>query len=184
MAFDPSRHHRRSTRLAGYDYTQAGLYFVTICTYQRLRLFDDPRLKAIAVEVWCALTRFDPCVALDEWVVMPNHVHGLIAMRERPGTSPPAVEDARGRTAAGLGINVAPGALGALVRSYKAVVTRRANRLDDLAVGPIWQRGFWERVVRDEDELEATRRYIQDNPRRWAEDPDNLDALLIRMDER
>ena len=182
MPFDPGRHHRGSTRLSGYDYTAPGWYFVTICTYQRLGLFDDPRLRGVAEELWRALPRFDPFVGVDEWVVMPNHVHGIIEIRERPAARQPHTVTTEGNVrATGIGINVTPGALGTIVRSYKAMVTRRANRITRQLGGPIWQRGFWERVICDEHELEATRQYIQDNPRRWAEDRDNLDALLARM---
>lgn len=186
MPFDPDRHHRRSTRLRGYDYTQPGWYFVTICTHQRLCLFDEPRLRHVAEEIWRALPRFGAHVGIDEWVVMPNHVHGIIEIQETPA-GVLALDDGKCREGprwAGLGINVEPGALGAIMRSYKSAVTRRANNLADLAMGPVWQRGFWERVIRDDQELQATRRYIQDNPRRWAADRDNLDALLGRMNTR
>ncbi len=156
---------------------------MTICTHQRLCLFNDMRLRRIAEEMWRALPRFNPRVKVDEWVVMPNHVHGIIRIEEQTdaetGTFDPI---GTRRPWAGLGINVAPGALGTIVRSYKSCVARRANRINDLAVGSLWQRGFWEHVIRDNDEIDATRRYIQDNPRRWAEDRDNLDALLARMD--
>lgn len=190
MRFDPDRHQRRSTRLAGYDYTQAGWYFVTICTYQRLFLFDDPRLRAIAEEAWCTMPHIDPFVQLDEWVVMPNHMHGIIIILDQPPTRPehdaeevplPTNGFTRRSDMPGLGINVIPGSLSAIIRTYKTRVTRRANRLNRLTGGPIWQRNFWEHVIRDQEELDAIRHYIRDNPRRWSEDRDNLDALLTRM---
>jgi hypothetical protein len=81
----------------------------------------------------------------------------------------------------GLGINVAPGSLGAIVRSYKATVARRTNRLRQTPGAVVWQRGYWERVVRDERELNATHRYIINNSVRWAMDRDNLDVLFSRM---
>ena len=83
-----------------------------------------------------------------------------------------------------MGINVTPGSLGALVRSYKAAVTRRVNRLQTTPGIPVWQRGYWERIVRDDREIEATRRYIDENPLRWAEGREDLEALLIRMEKK
>jgi hypothetical protein len=80
-----------------------------------------------------------------------------------------------------LGINVAPGSLGAIVRSYKAAVARRLNRQRRAPGAQVWQRGYWERIIRDVRQLEATRRYIAENPARWAEDRDDIDLLLARM---
>ena len=187
MRYDPAIHRRNSIRLRGYDYTQPGIYFVTICTYQRLCLFDQPELRRIAEQQWLALTHQRPHVSLDAWIVMPNHLHGLIVIEApldgTPATASHPVVHATNvdRPLGRLGINVTPGSLGAIVRSYKSVVTRRINRLRRTPDEPVWQRGYWERIIRDEHELEATRRYIVENPIRWAEDRDNLDALLARM---
>ena len=182
MSFDPDRHHRRSIRLPEYDYSLPGCYFVTICSYQRLHLFDNPALRTIAEAAWMALPGFDPCLRLDAWVLMPNHVHGIIEFVERSSRARPTVESTQRPAQVTVRRRpVAPGTLSAVVRSFKAVVTRRAHGLGRLSLGPIWQRGFWERIIRDEDELQAVRRYIEDNPRRWSEGRDNLDALLSRM---
>jgi putative transposase len=83
-----------------------------------------------------------------------------------------------------MGINVPAGSLGAMVRTYKSTVTRFANRVLRKPGAPVWQRGYWERIIRDERHLDATRRYIANNPRRWVEDRDNLDDLLARMNSR
>jgi hypothetical protein len=88
------------------------------------------------------------------------------------GATPPAND--------GLGINVDPGSLGAIVRSYKAAVARRINALRNTPGAAVWLRGYWEVIIRDARHLEATRQYIADNPRRWAERRTNLDALLRR----
>jgi putative transposase len=181
MPYDPELHRRRSTRVPSYDYRWPGHYFVTICTYQRLSLFDDPRLREIAEHQWRALARQASGVRLDEWIVMPNHVHGIIEIVSPHDAELKLPQHELGAPKNALGIGVAPGSLGAIVRTYKAHVSRRAKKLRDLALGPIWQRGYWERVVRDEQELNATRRYIVENPLRWAEDRDNLEALLYRM---
>jgi len=185
MRFNPDIHRRHSIRLGGYDYASPGIYFVTICTAARRCCFDDPALRTIAEQQWRSLEhRFDH-VTLDTWIVMPNHIHGLIQL-DRPAAAtsgPPATHDTGlTRSPTSLRINVVPGSLGAIMRAYKAAVSRRAARLKDPPELPIWQRGYWERVVRNQAELDAIRRYIATNPQRWAEDHDNLDALLARME--
>jgi REP element-mobilizing transposase RayT len=78
-------------------------------------------------------------------------------------------------------INVVPGSLGAVVRSYKAAVSRRINACRDRLGAAVWQRGYYERIIRDARELAAVRRYIADNPRRWAAQRESLDVLLAEM---
>jgi REP element-mobilizing transposase RayT len=200
MPYDPNRHNRQSIRLRGYDYTQPGAYFVTICTHARQCLFDNSALRRIAEQQWRRMAT--KRIILDAWVVMPDHVHGIIviaqAMQQAPGSSRATPIDngqsrnkpalSIGAPAAplrnGIGINVTPGSLGAIIRSYKASVTRRTNHLHATPGAPIWQRGYWERIVRSDRELLATRHYIAENPRRWAEDREDLDALLARMEEQ
>lgn len=192
MPYDPSRHRRRSIRLPGYDYTRPGHYFVTICTAGRRPLFDDPALRQIAEEQWAALARagergmHGPRVAVDAWVVMPDHVHGIIAITAAGRDRRPANGggEAPGATARGLGIHVSPGSLGAVVRSYKAAAARRINRAQRTPGGEVWQRGYWERIIRDERELDAVRRYIAANPAIHARRAAHLDALLARMTPR
>ena len=184
MPYNPDIHHRRSLRLPGYDYAAPGIYFVTICTAARRCLFDDPIVLAIAEEQWRALERRFTYVALDTWIVMPNHVHGLVQLHPAvaPGEGPRrGMEATSNRAPAGLGIHVVAGSLGAVIRAYKAAVSRRVARLRHPPELPVWQRGYWDRVVRDAEELDAIRRYIAANPQRWVEDRDNLEALLARM---
>jgi REP-associated tyrosine transposase len=214
MPYAPGRDHRRSIRLRGYDYAQPGAYFVTICTQGRQRLFDDPALCVIAEEQWRALdhagARGDRAgrVSVDTWVVMPNHVHGIVVIGDGDGgddadggdgqvgaQQPDRHSYANGLVAAApllpidadchldhaLGINVAPGSLGAIVRSYKAAVARRLNRRRRAPGAQVWQRGYWERVIRDAQALAAMRRYILENPARWAEGRDDIDTLLAHM---
>lgn len=216
MPYDPNRHHRRSIRLRGYDYTQPGAYFVTICTHARQLLFDSPALRRIAEQQWQRIA--NERVTLDAWVVMPDHVHGIIvieptnvaAINDVVGAQqvPPLIgatplnnqqlrtkpDQFIGAPAAplrdgddnndhrGFGINVQPGSLGAIVRSYKAALTRRINGSQAAFGALIWQRGYWERIMRDDRELAATRQYIAENPQRWAEGREDLDALLARME--
>lgn len=219
MPYDPDRRHRCSIRLRGYDYAQAGAYFVTICTHERQALFDDPMPRQIAEQQWQALVRagergrISGRIALDAWVVMPDHVHGIILIEGGDGgydegraqqpqdhyhwnddraAAPLQQRLQQGRGTAdvdndaphGLGINVVPGSLGAIMRSYKATVARRIKALQHAYSTPVWQRGYYEHIIRDDKSLGRIRRYIATNPARLAEHCDNLAALLARMEMR
>lgn len=173
---NPLRPNRHSIRLPDWDYRTAGYYFVTICTHRREHTFDDPRLHEIAAKAWVYIPQQPKSqhVTLDEWVVMPNHLHGLIEIVTDPelNSAPKGSDD-----------KLLPGSIGAIVGNYKMLVTKRIKAICQ-ATGTdmkVWQRGYWERIVRNERELNAIRQYIWDNPLRWAEDRDNLDQVLARM---
>jgi putative transposase len=173
--YDPDLHHRHSIRLPHHDYTSPAVYFVTICTHRREYLFDDPHFRGIAEDLWLAIPRHPHArrVTLDEWIVMPNHLHGLLALGPRVtgrGRGLPARPDGS--------IGLAAGSLGAIVGNYKSLVTRRVNELRDTPGAPVWQRNYYERIVRNQRQLDALRRYIAENPARWAADCDNLDGFL------
>ncbi len=171
--YDPQKHHRRSIRLKGYDYSQAGAYFVTIVTHGRELLFDDPVLRRVAETLWQRIPRHFSHVELDAWVVMPDHIHGIIvitttlpsgdktAPAERP-TGPPS------------------GSLGAIIGNFKSITARRINRLRKTPGKPIWQRNYYEHIIRDERALKAIRQYIHDNPARWIEDTKSPKATARR----
>ena len=171
-----SKPNRRSIRLSGWDYRSVGFYFVTICTYQRICLFDDPVLHEIAANAWMYIPEQPHAqhIALDDWVVMPNHIHGLIEIVDSPKTDDSDTNQVQG---------LQPGSLGAVVGNYKMLVSKRVKAMKRMSDADlkVWQRGYWERIVRNERELNAIRQYIQENPLRWAEDRDNLDQMLSRM---
>lgn len=162
-------HDRRSIRLQGYDYAQAGGYFVTICTQNRLCLFGDivngeMQLNAAGSEVqvvWNELPRRFPGMELDAFVVMPNHVHGIATF-----------------VGAGLALPNEKGAasgaptLADVVRAFKSLSAMRVNRLM-MRSGSLWQRNHYERVIRNERELDKIREYIATNPLKWALDREN-----------
>lgn len=196
MSYDRERHHRRSIRRGGYDYAQDGIYFVTICTQGRVLFFDDEIVREIAERCWSAIPEHYPLADLDEWVVMPNHVHGLIVIggqegdsRERPGVlSNAPTMNARSGAAremqqpseAALFPHVAPlrNSLGVIIRAYKAAVTATCRREGFLGFG--WQRNYYDRIVRNDRELNSIRRYIFENPQRWEMDehhPERLQRL-------
>jgi len=163
VAYDPERHHRRSIRLKGYDYAQEGIYFITICVLKRQCLFGDVvdgtmRLNdcgQLASEAWLWLARQYPYVLLDEFVVMPNHLHGLLTLTD--SSAPSRSVDARKP-------------LGQLIGAFKTVSTKRLNLLLGSSGSAIWQRDFYEHIIRHERALERIRTYIFDNPATWLQD--------------
>ena len=174
--YDPAKHHRRSIRLEGWDYRSPGLYFVTICTYQRENLFDNLDFRDIAVYALARIPEQEHAkhVFVDESMVMPNHVHTIfdfIDFAAQVDMSRPIGEFE----------NALAGSLGVVVGRYKTAVTTRINNLRRSKGAKVWQRGYYERIIRNERELQATRQYIIDNPVRWAEDRENLDNLLAKL---
>nr|BAL58065.1 hypothetical conserved protein [uncultured Chloroflexota bacterium] len=186
--YDPARHHRRSIRLKGYDYTQPGAYFITIVTHERAHLFGAVvdgvmRLNAwgeIVREEWFKTAQIRPYVRLydEEFVVMPNHVHGIIwivdddvgARRRRcRGTAPPCPDPDHVEQ---FGKPV-PGSIPTIVRAFKSAVTHRINALQNTPGAPVWQRNYYEHIIRDERALHAIRQYIIENPLRWHLDTHN-----------
>ncbi len=178
--FDPQKHHRRSIRLPGYDYSQAGAYYITIVTYQRDCLFGKIEneemilsdLGKIADECWRAIPDHFPLVELGAYVVMPNHVHGIIVITDngrgaallRPYDQPDVNDNPHK-------INVKPGSLGAIVRSYKSAVSYRIHKEHNAT--SIWQRNYYEHIIRDEKDLQNKSDYIDANPMLWDEDENN-----------
>ena len=178
MKFDPQKHHRRSIRLKNYDYAQPGGYFITIVTYQREMLFgeiENGEMKLngfgkIADDCWRAIPDHFPNVELGAYVVMPNHVHGVIVINDGPATN--SSPDVGARHAWPLPPHgPKPKSIGAIVGSYKSAVTRRIGR-EHNATG-IWQRNYHEHVIRNHEEWDRIHRYIEANPLRWAEDREN-----------
>ncbi len=184
VRYDPAKHHRRSIRLPGYDYTQPGAYFVTICTHNREPLFGrvvngEMVLNAwgrIVWEEWFRTAQVRPYVELfeDEFVVMPNHIHGIIwIVRDTVGAQRRCAPTKPGGVTPN---NVAPGSLGAIVRAFKSAVTKRINALRGTPGARVWQRNYYEHIIRNERALNAIRRYIAENPQRWHLDRYNANA--------
>jgi REP element-mobilizing transposase RayT len=174
--FDPHKHHRRSIRLKGWDYRSPAYYFVTICSHERQNLFENPEFRDIAAYALeqAPIQPHAQHVALDEWVVMPNHVHVIFVFRDFPAQAD--LEDSAEHFRHALA-----GSLGVVVGQYKSAVTSRINNLRQSKGARVWQRGYYERIIRNEREWRATQRYIIENPARWVEDRENLDGLLARM---
>ncbi len=166
---------RRSIRLRGYDYTQVGAYFVTIAVRGRMALFGEVVDGAVclndagemACAAWQAMPLRFPFVEMDAFVVMPDHVHGIVVIRDG-GTRAP-MKDAPTPGRADSNVTLVAPALGDVVGAYKSLTTAAYIRgVHDSQwppfYGRLWQRNFYERVIRDEYEMNELRAYIRDNP--------------------
>jgi putative transposase len=216
MNYDPQIHHRRSIRLKGYDYSQAGAYFITICTTNRQCLFGHISngemilndAGKIAVDAWMQTPDIRSNVQLDAFVVMPNHIHGIIIITNRRGEShsPGYKEVCRGELhSPGYDMDECEQAesdsshdksnspdnelhlcilqqgeynsplrspsnnIGAIVRGYKSSVTRQVRLLDQ-SIDHIWQRNYYEHIIRDEIAYKRIADYIHTNPVIWEGD--------------
>ena len=240
MTYDPHRHYRRSVRLKGYDYSRAGAYFVTIVTQDRSCLFGEVEATAVRLNdagrmvqsVWDELSAFYPGVLVDEFVVMPNHVHGIIFLTgvasvsalvrasprdagSYPNEQPTADTDVWttpgdslgpadrisgvGRQpvqAPGSGQEWGPGqargpaptepviSLADVVHRFKTMTTRRyAGAVKNAGWTPfrgrLWQRNYYEHIIRNDAALDRTRRYVVENPARWGADEENPNRVSV-----
>ena len=172
------QHRRRSIRLKNYDYAQAGAYFVTLCTRDRACLFGDVRddkicLNAdgqVADECWATIPDHVRGVSLDVWVVMPNHVHGIVVI---DSTGHVGAQHAAPLPAPLQHRGVLSGSLAAVVRSFKSAVTKRINDGRGTPGAAVWQRNYYDHIIRSEESLNRIRQYILDNPARWSFDREN-----------
>jgi hypothetical protein len=183
VTYDPKKHHRRSVRLRGWDYSHAAAYFVTLVTDNRVEIFgrivnDAMQLSTygrIAEEYWQEVPAHFNNVELDVFVVMPNHVHGIIViLDEVPAVGAQhAAPLLHNGGAVDNGDVVKPGSLPAIMRSYKSAVTRYINLHRQTPGMTVWQRSFHDRIIRNDRELEARREYIVNSPLAWALDAEN-----------
>jgi REP element-mobilizing transposase RayT len=180
--FDPQIHHRRSIRLKGYDYSSEGPYYVTMVAFHRDCLFGEivheemvlSDFGKIADNCWREIPEHFPFVELGAYVIMPNHVHGIIVINDdhRADANASARRGTiyRAPTTEQFG-KPTVGSLPTIIRTYKAAVTRRIGR-EHNATG-IWQRNYYEHIIRDEKDLQNKTDYIEANPSLWEEDENN-----------
>jgi len=181
MQHEPNDTRRKNIRIPTYDYTQSGAYFVTICTHGRACRFGEVvdfavrlnRLGRTVRDEWLrsAMIRNEVRAYPEELVVMPNHVHGIVWIDN--GSFPEDAEYERSRNQHPRG--PAARSLGAFVVGFKASCTKRMNALGIATAGRLWQREYFEHVIRSDAALEPIRRYIENNPAKWTEDRENPD---------
>ncbi len=201
--------HRHSIRLPGFDYTQSGVYFVTLVAWRRECAFGDLPGEAIVLSQvgriisaeWQRLPQRFPHLQLDEFVVMPNHVRGILIFADRPieanGVGARRKQESRSgealiasprpsaaiSTGAGdesrreIARGVVAGSPGAVIGAFKSTTTRLLNLISHTYGVSLWQRNYYEHVIRDEEDLARIRQYILDNPRRWLVDDEYQPAI-------
>ncbi len=193
------RHNRHSIRLRGYDYSRPGAYFVTICAQDRQCLFGNivngemtlNDAGRIVEHVWFDLPNHYSNVELDQYVIMPNHFHGIIILSDSGmngnqctdskhvgvGFKPaPTVNQCTDSKPVGVGFKPAPTKHGLpeIVRAFKTFSSRRINEMQNTSGAKLWQRNYYEHIIRNTGDLNRIRKYIQNNPRKWDMDRENL----------
>ncbi|NJN20489.1 MAG: transposase [Leptolyngbya sp. RL_3_1] len=185
MWYNPDQYHRRSIRLKGYDYGASGLYFITLCCHQRQNLFGDivdgemtlnDQGKTVADE-WMKTPHIRPTFELDAWVIMPNHIHGIIHIsgveKLHSGERAHRRAPLRCQSAAAKNNGIAdrrPRSLSSFVAGFKSATTKAINMTRKAPGTPVWQRNYYDHIIRDAASLQRIRQYIQNNPATWPSD--------------
>lgn len=183
MGFNREIQRRHSIRLPGYDYSQPNAYFVTICAFQRECLFGEivdgeMRLNEIGAMVakdWLHSAEVRKEIEIDEWVIMPNHFHAIVWIVGAHGNAPSdrPIESAGSVQAHYHAPLRRPRSLSTLLAGFKRISTMNINRIREMVGIPVWQRNYYERIIRTDRELHAIREYIRLNPMKWEDDPEN-----------
>jgi REP element-mobilizing transposase RayT len=188
ICYNPDIHNRHSIRLREYDYSQMGAYFVTICTQNRECLFGnivDGKVilndaGRMVESIWNELPQHYKGVETDEFIVMPNHFHGIIVL-VGAGLALPRIDTTIRHN---QGAASSAPTLGDIVRTFKSKSTIYVNRLLVRTGQRLWQRNYYEHIIRTEDELNRLREYIIDNPTQWAFDNENPDCIEQSKERR
>ncbi|NQV17320.1 MAG: transposase [Armatimonadetes bacterium] len=181
--------HSRSIRLHNYDYSQSGAYFITICTHQREWLFGEIRNEKmllnefgnIARNEWIETPKIRPNIELGEFIIMPNHIHGIIWIKDNLSKS--VLGGGEGKVDSKGVLQYAPTTIptvptftspsktiGAIIRGYKSSVTKQINIIRKLPGFAVWQRNYYEHIIRNERDLNNITQYIKFNPSNWDKD--------------
>ena len=169
MPYNAEIHHRRSIRLKNYNYSQNGAYFITLCTHNRKCLFGEIKNDVmllnnfgnIVQNEWIRSFVIRKEILIDEFVIMPNHFHGIVFVRHQ--TQPQSECLARISGPRNKSIS-------ALVAGFKSVVTTKINQKRQTPFQPVWQRNYHEHIIRSEKSLHFIREYTKNNPYSWQKD--------------
>jgi len=183
MTGQQNERHRRSLRLKGYDYSQAGAYFVTVCAYGKACLFGEiesgvMRLNEygeIVASEWIRSAELRLEIDCGDFVVMPNHFHGIVHIVGAYGNTPRSREEKKMAHSHSKGVlPYAPTSpsrnVRAMVRGFKGAASRRINQLRNTPGTPVWQRNYYEHVIRDDADYNRIAEYVSNNPQQWMED--------------
>ncbi len=180
--YNPKIHHRKSMRLKDYDYSQDGYYFVTICVRNKTKYFGEiingemilNEIGEIAQKQWLWLAEQYDYVKLDEWIIMLNHLHGILIIEN--DINPVAVGAGRDLPLQRRQMRKIK-SLSELIGAFKTTSSKliHQNGLSEFQ----WQRNYYERIIRNEKELDKIRKYIFENPLKWELDRNNLENLFM-----
>jgi len=167
MKYNPAKHHRRSIRLQGYDYSQPGWYFITICSQSREMLFGDiVNRKMFLNEVgiiiknnWLKIPELRSYIELDEFIIMPNHFHGIMIIMENSN---------RVRATDSVAPTLKAKSIGSILGQFKSSTTKEIQKIHIPHFR--WQRNYYEHIIRNEQDLNRIRKYIRENPLKWLND--------------
>ncbi|BAY29518.1 hypothetical protein NIES2107_13610 [Nostoc carneum NIES-2107] len=189
MKYDPQIHHRRSIRLKGYDYSQSGLYFITICVQNRecllgkiaQGLMNLNSAGEMVNQTWQQLPQRFPHIGIDEFVVMPDHMHGIIAISMVDTTSSNHIQEQDLEQIQPLETTESVN-LGNIIGAFKSITTHQyiqGIKQDNWQrfTGKLWQRNYYEHIIRDEASLKNIREYIRNNPMKWQNNPENPNQI-------
>lgn len=183
---------RNSNRLSGYDYSLPGYYFITVVLHHRIALFGnivDGQLNLSEIgkmikETWLNLPSRFPNIHLDDFVIMPNHFHGIVIIEELVvGAELVSAQNANKNISNRVGTSPTPTengpTLGDIVRAFKSITTN--NYIENVKNNnwspfdrKLWQRNYYDRIIRNDDELRKIQQYIDCNPENWDDDEENL----------
>lgn len=192
MAYNPDIHKRQSIRLKGYDYSQSGLYFITICCYQRECLFGNiinsqmilNNFGQLIKEEWLKSAEIRKEIELDDFVIMPNHFHGIVIINQEINSdfmkNDVDFQDnnvgANGRSPLGQiqssrpKISMKPKSISSLIAGFKSATTKKINIIRNTPQNPVWQRNYYDHIIRNDESLARIREYVQNNPLSWEND--------------
>ena len=182
MYYNSNIHHRRSIRLKGYDYSQAGLYFVTICTQNREHLFGEIQngkmvlneYGKIVQSVWNGLPQHYGNICLHEFIIMPNHVHGIIRIcNVGVGFKPTPTDDQTAIVGTGLKPVPTHHGLSEFIRAFKTFSAKRINEIRNTRGKKLWQSNYFEHIIKTDHAYEYIAHYITNNPSIWENDKYN-----------
>jgi len=175
-------HNRQSNRLQGYDYSSPGAYFVTIVSRNRLPIFGGiisgevhvSRIGKIVKDCWLEIPKHFQSVTLDEYVIMPNHLHGIVIIDEhhRVGARHASPNSTNDKNTKPKGTPIQ--SLGAIIGSFKSAATKRIHKEGLIKDQFIWQRNYYEHVIRDDEDYLRIVEYIQFNPITWENDQEYI----------
>lgn len=176
VKYVPKNQNRRTNRLKKYDYSQQGAYFLTICTYNRKCLFGKiindvmilNQFGIIAQREWIKSSQIRAEIELDECIIMPNHLHGIVLIQNRDSQAEHTRHDQGEQRLAPTGLKQK--SIGSLIAGFKSAVTKQINAIRKMPGEPVWQRNYYDHIIRNETSFEKIREYVVHNPQTWEED--------------